>query len=210
VARKLPNLRQTVRPRLVGIDLAGDEINYPAERFAPVFQWAKGQGLHITIHAAEAGQASNIHEAIQLLGADRIGHGVRAWEDASVMDELIKTQVALEMCPTSNLHTGVITNLAHHPLSTYQKLGIRVTINTDDPSISNTSLTDEYLVAARGMESSCNPDDRDSPGPPFCRQSARRGRRFRQPSGPNGDRPRIRRLASQRKAATSTRMDPLF
>jgi adenosine deaminase len=117
-----------------------------------VFQWAKGQGLHITIHAAEAGRAANVREAIQLLGADRIGHGVRAGEDASVVDELIKTQVALEMCPTSNLHTGVITNLARHPLSTYQQMGIRVTINTDDPSISNTTLTDEYLVAARGME----------------------------------------------------------
>ena len=135
----------------VGIDLAGDEINYPAGHFAPVFQWAKGQGLYITIHAAEAGRATNVREAIQLLGADRIGHGVRAWEDPSVVDVLIKTQVPLEMCPTSNLHTGVISNLARHPLSTYQQLGIRVTINTDDPSISNTTLTDEYLVAARGM-----------------------------------------------------------
>jgi adenosine deaminase len=135
----------------VAIDLAGDEINYPAERFAPVFQWAKGQGLHITIHAAEAGQASNVREAIQLLGADRIGHGVRAMEDPAVVDALIKTQVPLEMCPTSNLHTGVISNLARHPLPTYQQLGIRVTINTDDPSISNTTLTDEYLVAVRGI-----------------------------------------------------------
>src|SRR5574341_632139 len=101
----------------VGIDLAGDEINYPSERFAPVFQWAKGQGLYITIHAAEAGRATNVSEAIQLLGADRIGHGVRAWKDPSEVGVLIKIQVTLEMVPTSNLHTGVISNLARHPLS---------------------------------------------------------------------------------------------
>jgi adenosine deaminase len=135
----------------VGIDLAGDEINFSAARFADIFRWAKAQGLYITIHAAEAGHAGNIREAIELLGANRIGHGVRAMEDLSVMDLLIKNNVTLEMCPTSNLQTGAISRLGQHPLWAYQQVGIRVTINTDDPSISNTTLTDEYLVALRGV-----------------------------------------------------------
>ncbi len=132
----------------VGIDLAGDEINYSAVPFSDIFEWAKAQGLHVTIHAAEAGDASNIREAIEELGAERIGHGVRAREDLSVIDLLINHNVTLEMCPTSNFQTGVISGLSQHPLWAYQQVGIRVTINTDDPSISSTTLTDEYLVAS--------------------------------------------------------------
>lgn len=132
----------------VGIDLAGDEINYSAVPFSEIFKWAKAQGLHVTIHAAEAGDVSNIREAIEELGAERIGHGVRAREDLSVIDLLIRHNVTLEMCPTSNFQTGVISRLSQHPLWAYQKVGIRVTINTDDPSISSTTLTDEYLVAS--------------------------------------------------------------
>ena len=135
----------------VAIDLAGDEVNYSAARFAEVFQWAKAQGLYVTVHAAEAGHASNIREAVELLGADRIGHGVKAMEDLSVMDLLIQHHVTLEMCPTSNLQTGAISSLGQHPLWAYQQVGIPVTINTDDPSISSTTLTDEYLVALRGI-----------------------------------------------------------
>ncbi len=135
----------------VGIDLAGDEVRYSAARFADIFQWAKAQGLYVTVHAAEAGKAGNIREAIERLGADRIGHGVRAVEDLSVMDLLVKRQVTLEMCPTSNLQTGAISRLGQHPLWAYHQLGIPVTINTDDPSISSTTLTDEYLVALRGI-----------------------------------------------------------
>jgi adenosine deaminase len=132
----------------VGIDLAGDEINYSAAPFSEIFKWAKAQGLHVTIHAAEAGDASNIREAIEKLGAERIGHGVRAKEDLSVIDLLIKHNIILEMCPTSNFQTGVISGLSQHPMWSYQQVGIRVTINTDDPSISNTTLTDEYMVAS--------------------------------------------------------------
>ena len=152
VARQVAEVAAAFQDRgFAGIDLAGDEITYPAARFAEVFQWAKAQGLHITIHAAEAGPASNIRDAIELLGAERIGHGVRAMEDLAVMDLLAKRNVTLEMCPTSNLQTGVISKLGQHPLWAYQQVGIRVTINTDDPSISNTTVTDEYLVALRGI-----------------------------------------------------------
>jgi adenosine deaminase len=132
---------------IVGLDLAGDEINYPVTKFVDVIQWAKKQGLHITIHAAEAGPPINVKEAIEKLGAERIGHGIRAREDLAIMDLLNRHQTTLEMCPTSNLQTGLVSKLSQHPLFAFYQLGIPVTINTDDPSISNTTLTDEFLIA---------------------------------------------------------------
>jgi adenosine deaminase len=136
---------------IVGLDLAGDEINFPVTKFVDVFQWAKRQGLHITAHAAEAGPPQNVKDAIEKLGAERIGHGVRAMEDISIIDLLSKQRIPLEICPTSNLQTGVIPKLAKHPIYAFHQIGIPVTINTDDPSISNTTLTDEFLVATRGI-----------------------------------------------------------
>jgi adenosine deaminase len=135
---------------IVAIDVAGDEINYPITEFIDVFHWAKKQGLHITAHAAEAGPPFHVKEAIEKLGVERIGHGVRAREDLSILDLIKKHQVVLEMCPTSNLQTGIIPKLNMHPIYAFHQLGILVTINTDDPSISNTTLTDEFLVATRG------------------------------------------------------------
>ncbi|RME72681.1 MAG: adenosine deaminase [Chloroflexi bacterium] len=136
---------------VVALDVAGDEVNYPITDFVPVFQWAKTQGLHITAHAAEAGPPANIKEAVELLGAERIGHGVRAMEDLNMLDLLNRLQIPLEMCPTSNLQTGIIPRLAQHPLYSFYRIGIPVTINTDDPSISNITLTDEYEVSVRGV-----------------------------------------------------------
>lgn len=133
---------------IVGLDLAGDEINYPVTKFIDVFQWARSHGLRVTIHAAEAGPPGNIKEAIDKLGAERIGHGVRAREDIAIMDLLNKKQIPLEICPTSNLQTGIIPKLSQHPIFAFYQLGIPVTINTDDPSISNTTLTDEFLMAS--------------------------------------------------------------
>ncbi|MEM7347623.1 MAG: adenosine deaminase, partial [Chloroflexota bacterium] len=135
----------------VGIDLAGDEVNFPVTKFIDVFQWAKKEGLHITVHAAEAGPAINAKEAIEKLGAERIGHGIRVREDLAVMDFVKKHRVTLEVCPTSNLQTGMVPKLAKHPLFAFHQIGIPVTINTDDPSISNTTLTDEFQVAMRGI-----------------------------------------------------------
>lgn len=136
---------------IVGIDLAGDEITYSAAKFVEVFQWAKAQGLHITVHAAEAGPAVNILEAIRDLGAERIGHGVQARGNDKIIQLLRTQRITLEMCPTSNLQTGLIPKFSQHPLFAFHQLGIPVTINTDDPSISNTTLTDEFLVANRGI-----------------------------------------------------------
>jgi adenosine deaminase len=136
----------------VAIDTVGDEINFPITDFiVESFHWARKQGLHITIHAAEAGPPHHVREAIEKLDAERIGHGVRAREDVSIVDMLKQHKMVLEMCPTSNLQTGIVPKFSKHPLFAFHQLGIPVTINTDDPSISNTTLTDEFLVATRGI-----------------------------------------------------------
>jgi len=137
---------------IVGLDLAGDEENYAdVSGFVKYYQWARSEGLHITIHAAEVGDARNASIAVEQLGAQRIGHGVQIMHNLSVMDFLKKRNITLEMCPTSNLQTGIIPKFKNHPLFAYHQLGIPVTVNTDDPSICNVTLTDELVVASRGI-----------------------------------------------------------
>lgn len=137
---------------VVGVDLAGDEILFAAAPFHDLFQRAANEGLGITIHAGEAGGAENVRQAIEVLGAQRIGHGIRAIENSDVVKLVRDRQITLEVCPTSNLQTGVMQKFGHHPLRDLHLLGVPVTINTDDPSISDTTLTDEYLVAMMGMD----------------------------------------------------------
>jgi adenosine deaminase len=136
---------------VVGLDLAGDETVYPARRFADVFLTARQEGLYVTVHAGEAGSAENVREAIEMLGAQRIGHGVRSIEDSDVVQLIRDRGVTLEVCLTSNLQTGVMRRFWHHPLPDLLALNLRVTLNTDDPSISDTTLTDEYMTAMLAM-----------------------------------------------------------
>ena len=136
---------------VVGIDLAGDEVAYPAHPFAEVFQRARREGLHVTVHAGEAGGAGNVREAVELLRAHRIGHGVRVVDSADVVQLAREREVTFEVCPTSNLQTGVVDRAWSHPLADMLELGLRVTINTDDPSIFDATLTDEYLAAMMAM-----------------------------------------------------------
>lgn len=136
---------------VVGLDLTGDEIGYPADRFVDIFRRAHQEGLHVTVHAGEAGGAENVRQAVELLGAQRIGHGIRAIENSQVVHLLQERKVALEICPTSNLQTGAVRRFGQHPLMDLLALDLRVTINTDDPSVSDTTLTDEYVVAMLTM-----------------------------------------------------------
>ncbi len=136
---------------IVGLDLAGDEVGYPARRFANIFQRAQREGLGATVHAGEAGGPENVRDAIELLGARRIGHGVRSIERSDVVQLVREREVTLEVCPTSNLQTAAVHRFWQHPLTDLLALGLRVTINTDDPSISDTTLTDEYVVAMLAM-----------------------------------------------------------
>ena len=135
-----------------GLDFAGDEINFPAASMAHLFRMAKDAGLGLTIHAGEAGGPENVIEAVEEFDSDRIGHGIQAAKSEAAMALLQEKQVMLEICPTSNLHTGVVDSLENHPLKTFHKREIPVSLNTDDPMISNITLTTEYTNALEKMD----------------------------------------------------------
>ncbi len=132
---------------IVGMDLAGNEAQFSALPFAGVFREARESGLHLTIHAGEWGPAENVRLAIEDLGAERVGHGVRVLEDPNVVALARERGTVFEVCVTSNYQSGVVTALAAHPLVRMIKEGLKVTINTDDPGISAISLSDEYRIA---------------------------------------------------------------
>ncbi|TFG48860.1 MAG: adenosine deaminase, partial [Anaerolineales bacterium] len=121
---------------VVGIDLAGNEAECPADPFRELFTVARKQGLRVTIHAGEWGGAENVHQAIEFLNADRIGHGIRVLENPDTVALARERGTIFEVCVTSNHHSGVVKNLAEHPVRQMIKEGLNVTINTDDPSIS--------------------------------------------------------------------------
>ncbi len=133
------------------VDLAGDEVNYPPQLFAAPFRRAKQAGLHIIGHAGEAMGAESVRNALTYLDAERIGHGIRSIEDPAVLQMLRERGTTLEVCPTSNFQTGAAPNPPEHPLYDLYHLGIRVTVNTDNPSISATSLSNEYVVSVRDI-----------------------------------------------------------
>jgi len=139
--------------RVVGIDLAGDEANYPPAMFMRAVDKARAAGLGITVHAGEFTGATSIWIAIHQLGAQRIGHGIRAVEDPDLLAYLREHQVTLEICPTSNLRLGLVPSLADHPLRTLLKAGVPVTVNSDDPMLLKTDLTKELTAvqAALGL-----------------------------------------------------------
>lgn len=132
---------------VVALDLAGDEKNYPGELFVAHFEQARAAGLHTIAHAGEAAGPESVRQAVLGLGAERIGHGVRAIEDPSVIELLLERRIPLEVCPTSNVQTSTVPSFAAHPLPRLLELGLAVTLNTDDPSISGIDLAHEYEVA---------------------------------------------------------------
>lgn len=136
---------------IVGADLCGNEVGYPANPFFDVFEDARAAGLGITIHGGEWAGHENVRYAIETMNADRIGHGVRAVEDSQTLQLSIDSHVYFEVCPTSNLQTGVTPSLDQHPLIDLHFLKANVTINTDDPSIHNITLTDEYALMVQGL-----------------------------------------------------------
>ncbi len=136
---------------IVGLDIAGNENDFPAKPFAPIFREAKEAGLKTTVHAGEWGGAENVREAIEILGADRIGHGVRVLEDENVVALAKERGTVFEVCPTSNHQSGVVPELEKHPLAKMIESGLITTINTDDPSISRISLTSEFQMASEKL-----------------------------------------------------------
>lgn len=138
----------THRDQIIALDLAGDELGFPGELFMDHFKQARDAGWHISIHAGEAAGASSIWQAIQTLGATRIGHGVKAVEDEKLLDYLAEHQIGIESCITSNLQTSTVADMTQHPLKTFLEHGILATINSDDPAVEGIDIQHEYLQAA--------------------------------------------------------------
>jgi adenosine deaminase len=133
---------------LVSFGLGGPEIGVGRQQFAPYFDRARAAGLHSVPHAGESTGPETIWDAITFLGAERIGHGISAARDPVLLEHLADHDIALEVCPTSNVCTASVASLAEHPLPVLVAAGIAVSINSDDPPMFSTTLNNEYAVAA--------------------------------------------------------------
>jgi adenosine deaminase len=136
---------------IVGLDLTGDEAHFPAAPFLELFTQAHRGGLSVTIHAGEWGGPENVRQAIEVFKADRIGHGLRVLEDESVVGLAAASAIPFEICITSNYQSGVTPTLKDHGLPRMLAAGLNVTLNTDDPSISQITLGNEYRVACASL-----------------------------------------------------------
>ncbi len=136
---------------IVGIGIGGSEKFYPPELFEKVFEKARTLGFFSTAHAGEADGPQSVWGAIKRLRVNRIGHGARAIEDADLVEYLSEHQIPLEMCPISNVKTGIVASVAKHPIRFYFDKGIPVTVSTDDPMMFGNSLVDEYSALARDL-----------------------------------------------------------
>lgn len=131
---------------IVALDLAGNEADFKALPFLGVFQAAQAAGLRVTVHAGEWGGAENVRQAIETFQVDRIGHGVRVMDDPAVISLARERQTAFEVCLTSNYQSGVTRSIREHPFGAMLAQGLNVTACTDDPGISQITLSDEYRV----------------------------------------------------------------
>ncbi len=134
---------------VVGFGIGGDEARGPAKLFVEVFQEARNLGLHGVAHAGEACGPESIRDAVELLGAERIGHGLTVLQNPNVVSMLCERRIPLEVCPSSNVCTGLIARWEDHPLPKFLDAGLAVTLNSDDPAMFGTSLEEEIRRAAR-------------------------------------------------------------
>ncbi len=130
---------------IISVDLGGNENQDPPGPFAEPYKRAGTMGLHRVAHAGEAAGPESIWEAIQLLDVERIGHGVTAGQDPELIEYLKREKIAIEMCPVSNLRTGVVSTIKDHPIREYFDKGLIVTVSSDDPSLFHTSMNNEYF-----------------------------------------------------------------
>ncbi len=133
---------------LVGFGLGGPEVGVPRPQFAPHFAAARAEGLRSLPHAGETTGPQTVWDALRLLGAERIGHGVQSAQDPALLTYLAERRIPLEVCLSSNLATGAVANLAEHPLRAFVDAGVVVTVNSDDPPMFGTTLNREYALAA--------------------------------------------------------------
>ena len=132
---------------VIGFDLAGAEYNHPAKEHKEAFDLALKNNINITIHAGEAYGPESIHQALHYCGTHRLGHGTRLIEDGDLLNYVNDHRIPMEICIKSNMHTKAVIEIKRHPVSFYLDYGLRVTLNTDNRLISNTTLTDEYMLA---------------------------------------------------------------
>jgi len=151
----LPSAEETLRVALecrpeglISFGLGGPEIGVPRPQFKPYFDTARAEGLHSVPHAGETTGPQTIWDAIGVLGAERIGHGISAAQDPVLLQYLADNGIPLEVCPTSNVRTRAVSSIEEHPLATLVAAGVPLSINSDDPPMFGTNLNKEYLVAA--------------------------------------------------------------
>ena len=133
---------------LIGFGLGGPEVGVPRPQFKPYFDEARARGLHSIPHAGETTGPDTVWDALRLLGAERIGHGTSSTQDPALLAHLAEHRIPLEVCPTSNIATRAVADLAEHPVKEMYAAGVLVTINSDDPPMFGTTLNREYEIAA--------------------------------------------------------------
>jgi aminodeoxyfutalosine deaminase len=137
---------------LISFGLGGPEVGVPRPQFKPVFDKARAAGLHSVPHAGETTGPATIWDALRELGAERIGHGIAAVQDPTLLAYLAEHRIPLEISPTSNVRTKAVASLDEHPLARIVEAGVPVSINSDDPPMFGTTLEEEYAVAARLLD----------------------------------------------------------
>jgi adenosine deaminase len=153
-AQKVADFITANADTFVGMDLADQELDYPGREFAQLFRKAKERGLGITIHAGEISVEEsriNVRDAIELMAADRIGHGLHIVNEPDLIQLVIDNDITLELCPTSNLLTGSIPAIEDHPLKRLIDAGVKTTINTDDPSLFAIDWNSEYALVKNSL-----------------------------------------------------------
>ena len=136
---------------IVSVDIGGSEGGFPPEPYEEVYRRARGMGLHLAAHAGEAAGPESVRGAVERLGVERVGHGTAASGDPGLMDLLRERGVTVEACPVSNVRTGAISSVGEHPIREFQGRGIRVTVNSDDPSMFGTDMNNEYVQLQREL-----------------------------------------------------------
>jgi adenosine deaminase len=141
----LEQMKEMKRYNLVGMGMGGSEHLYPPEPFKDVYRKAREYGFYTTVHAGEAAGSSSVWGALKQLCPDRIGHGTRIIEDPELLKYVKESNIPIELCPISNVRTGVVKSLLEHPIREYYSNNLNIFVNTDDPKMFNTSMENEFI-----------------------------------------------------------------